>query len=72
MTVRDCGSGIELCDLPHITDRFFTGTSSKGSGLGLAIAEAAIGQAGFSLAFRAAQPSGQIVHLSGLRGTAGS
>jgi len=72
VTVRDCGPGIDPRDLPHVTDRFFTGTSSKGSGLGLAIAEAALARAGWSLAFRAAQPSGQIVHLSGPRDTAGS
>ncbi|MGY6534805.1 MAG: ATP-binding protein [Pararhodobacter sp.] len=65
VSVRDCGPGIGRQDLPHVTERFFSGAQSKGSGLGLAIAAAAVSRAGWSLAFRAAQPSGQIVLLSG-------
>ncbi|MCC5971151.1 MAG: sensor histidine kinase N-terminal domain-containing protein [Pararhodobacter sp.] len=72
VTVRDCGPGIDPCDLPHITDRFFTGTTSRGSGLGLAIAEAALVRIGWSMTFHRAEPAGQIVQLSGPRGTAGS
>lgn len=38
MTVRDSGIGIPPEDLPHVTEKFYKGTSQRsGSGLGLAI-----------------------------------
>jgi two-component system sensor histidine kinase MprB len=38
--VRDHGSGVDECDLPHVFDRFYRGANARGeqgSGLGLAI-----------------------------------
>lgn len=37
--VSDTGSGISPDDLPHIFDRFYTGSTKEGRGLGLAIAK---------------------------------
>ncbi|NBD25590.1 sensor histidine kinase [Paenibacillus glycinis] len=38
MTIRDTGCGIPPEDLPHVTEKFYKGTSQRsGSGLGLAI-----------------------------------
>ncbi|MBC2724413.1 MAG: histidine kinase, partial [Desulfosporosinus sp.] len=43
ITITDNGSGIATADLPHVFNRFFTGsksrTSGSGSGLGLSIAK---------------------------------
>lgn len=64
VTVRDCGPGIAPGDLPHVTERFFTGSRGKGSGLGLAIAEAALARIGWAMDFQRARPSGQLVSLS--------
>ncbi|WFE76856.1 ATP-binding protein [Roseinatronobacter sp. S2] len=63
--VHDQGAGIAADDLPHVTQRFFTGAGAreKGSGLGLAIAAAALNKLGWRLEFRPAHPQGQIVRL---------
>jgi two-component system sensor histidine kinase BaeS len=44
LTIRDSGTGIAACDIPHLFTRFYRGTSARGqgSGLGLAIAHAII------------------------------
>lgn len=63
--VRDQGAGISPADLPHVTQRFFTGAGAreKGSGLGLAIAAAALNKLDWTLEFHPAHPKGQIVRL---------
>jgi signal transduction histidine kinase len=38
LTVADNGPGIDRRDLPHVFDRFHSGTGAQGTGLGLAIA----------------------------------
>jgi signal transduction histidine kinase len=38
LTVSDNGPGIDRRDLPHVFDRFHSGTGAQGTGLGLAIA----------------------------------
>ena len=42
--IRDSGTGIAACDIPHLFTRFYRGTGAQGqgSGLGLAIAHAII------------------------------
>jgi len=65
--VRDQGPGIDPGDLPHVTDRFYTGKNGKGTGLGLAIADAALGRIGWALGFRRARPSGQLACLTAPR-----
>lgn len=64
--VHDQGAGIDAADLPHVTQRFFTGAASrhKGSGLGLAITAAALDRLGWTLWFRSTKPQGQIVGLA--------
>lgn len=66
LEVHDTGPGIDAADLPYVTQRFFTGATSrhKGSGLGLALSAAAVNQIGWILYFRKEGPQGQVVGLS--------
>ncbi len=49
ITIRDCGAGIGVADLPHVFDPYFT-TKRGGTGLGLPIAKSIIEGLGGSLA----------------------
>lgn len=65
LIVEDNGCGIPETEMPHIRDRFYSGSnkSENGSGLGLAIVTMATGQANGIFSIKNREPNGIIAAL---------
>lgn len=65
ITIQDTGPGIALEDLPHVTEKFYKGTSQRaGSGLGLAICKEIVELHGGRFQVSSAESEGTTVLIS--------
>lgn len=64
VSIADNGCGIEDCNLPHVTDPFFsTKEPGKGSGLGLSITYTILKNHGGNMKIESEKRNGTIVHI---------